>query len=156
AQALSNLGISPATSIDLHLENTTVNGILEAALNPLRLSWRSEDGQLVVGYPPQENLRQVRYAIGDLAGDPQAVAGLAALMRQMVAPQSWREAGGKASLVAGSDALVVEQSQPVHFELLSFCEKLRVARGKPIRSRYDPARFSLTTRTEKARQLLTA
>jgi hypothetical protein len=154
ARALSNLGVSPATPIDVRLEKTTVSGILEAALNPLKLSWQSDDGQLVVGYAPQQNLREVRYAIGDLAGDPQAVADLAALVRQMVAPQTWREAGGKASLIAASDTLVVEQSEPVHFELLAFCEKLRVARGKPIRSRFDPSRFSLTTQTQKAHALL--
>jgi hypothetical protein len=37
--------------------------------------------------------------------------------------------------------------------VLTFCEKLRTARGKPLKSRLDPDRFTLTTRQERAHEL---
>ncbi len=155
AQAVIDHGQSAAAAVRVKLGETTVAGALEAALEPLRLGYQLHDGQLVVGYPPQENMRQVRYALGDLTdGNDKALAELAALLRRMVAPDSWQQAGGKATIVAGGDALVVQQDDPVHMAILTFCEKLRVARDKAIKSRFDPARFVLTTHLDKAHELL--
>ncbi len=85
----------------------------------------------------------------------------------MIAPDSWQEAGGKGSMIAGKvvgdseaspspprDTLLVEQSQPVKAQILDFCEKLRVARGLPKRSQYDASRFVLDTREDKSREIL--
>jgi len=75
----------------------------------------------------------------------------------MVAPESWqsRRAGsGQVSIVAGNGTLVVNQTEPVHAQILIFCEKLRVARGLPVKSRLDPARFVLNTREDKAHETL--
>ena len=42
----------------------------------------------------------------------------------------------------------------MHFQILAFCEKLRKARGMPLRSRFDPARFELTSHTHQAAAVL--
>ena len=99
-------------------------------------------------------MRQVRYAVGDLAEGDQELAEMAALVRRMVAPDSWQQSGGKATIVPGGETLVIEQTDPAHLAVLIFCEKLRVARDKAIKSRFDPARFALTTRTDKAHEIL--
>jgi hypothetical protein len=50
--------------------------------------------------------------------------------------------------------LFSNQTDGVHAQLLTFCEKLRTARGLPLRSRLDPARFRLDRRFEMAKQAL--
>lgn len=155
AQAVIDLGQSAAAPVQVNLEQTTVAGALEAALDPLRLGYQARDGQLIVGYPPEENLRQVRYAVADLTdGNDRSLAELGSLVRRMVQPDSWQQAGGKASMAANGDALVVVQNDPAHLAILTFCEKLRVARDKPIKSKFDPARFVLATHLDKAHEML--
>ncbi len=96
AEAVTELGQSASVPVRVKLGETTVAGALDAVLEPLHLGYQVHDGQLVVGYSPQENMRQVRYAVGDLTdSDDQALAELAALVRRMVAPESWQQAGGK-------------------------------------------------------------
>jgi hypothetical protein len=124
----------------------------------LRLGYQIRDGQLIVGYPPQQKMRQVRYAVTDIVGnDDAALLDLAALIRRMIAPASWLTAqggSGHAAMLAGKGALLVEQTEPAHAQILAFCERLRVARGLPLKSRYDPSRFVLDTREDKAKDLL--
>ena len=96
AEAVIDLGQSAAAPVRVKLDETHFGRRLEAALEPLHLGYQVRDGQLIVGYPPQENMRQVRYALGDLTeGRINALAEMAALVRRMVAPDSWQQAGGK-------------------------------------------------------------
>ena len=50
--------------------------------------------------------------------------------------------------------MLVIQSGDIHQQVLDFCEKLRLARHKPLRSRGDHQRFSLATRSQRAHRLL--
>ena len=50
--------------------------------------------------------------------------------------------------------IVVEQTDVVQNAVLTFFEKLRTARGKPLRSQLDPQRFTLDTHTDRAREQL--
>ena len=149
ADALAAMGQSPNVPVQVHLEKTNVADLLESALEPLRLGYQVREGQLIVGSPPAEKLRQVKYAVGDLIGDdPQALQQLAKLVQRMIAPGSWQSSGGRATMNAKGGALVVEQDEPSHGEILTFCEKLRIARGLPQKSRLDPARFALISRSQ--------
>jgi hypothetical protein len=154
ADALLDFGQSPSALVSVKLMDTTVSDVLDGALEPLHLGYQLRDGQLIVGYPPQEKSRQVRYAVSDLAADDAALGELAALVRRMIAPESWQQAGGKGSIVAGNGTLVVNQTEPALAQILVFCEKLRVARGLPVKSRLDPTRFVLNTREDKAHEML--
>jgi hypothetical protein len=155
ADALAALGQSPSVPVPVHLEKTNVGDLLDAALEPLRLSYQVRDGQLIVGYPLAEKLRQVKYAVPDLVGDDaQALQQLASVVQRMVAPASWQSVGGQGTINTKNGALVVEQSEPAHGEILSFCEKLRIARGLPQKSHFDPARFVLTTHSDRAQAML--
>jgi len=152
--AVLEMGQSPSAAVSAKLSDTTVADVLDGALEPLRLGYQVRDGQLIVGYQQAAAPRQVRYTVSDLAADDKALGELAALVRRMIAPESWQQAGGKASMVAGNGALLVTQSESAHAQILTFCEKLRVARGLPIKSRLDPARFVLSTREDKAHEIL--
>jgi hypothetical protein len=79
---------------------------------------------------------------------------MAALVQKVVVPDSWQAAGGRGTLRTEPGVLHVEQSEAVHLRILSFCEKLRSARGKPLRSKFDPERFTLTTRQARAKEML--
>ena len=52
------------------------------------------------------------------------------------------------------DALRITQTGHVHYQIIVFCEKLRVARGLPTKSRSDPKKFALATRTARAKAVL--
>ncbi|HMC09764.1 MAG TPA: hypothetical protein VKH44_00680, partial [Pirellulaceae bacterium] len=155
ADALAAMGQSPNVPVQVHLEKTNVADLLESALEPLRLGYQVREGQVIVGSPPTEKLRQVKYAVGDLIGDdPQALQQLAKLVQRMIVPGSWQSSGGRATMNAKGGALVVEQDEPANGEILTFCEKLRIARGLPQKSRLDPARFALVSRNQRAQTLL--
>ncbi|HEY2881915.1 MAG TPA: hypothetical protein VGJ15_05765, partial [Pirellulales bacterium] len=155
ADAALELGQSPAVAVKAKLANTTIADVLEAALDPLGLGYQARDGQLLVGFPPQEKMRLVRYVVTDLVGDdPQALANFGTLVRRLVAPASWQQAGGRASMVAGNGLLAIEQTEAAHAGILTLCEKLRIARGLPQKSKFDPARFVLSTRADKAHEML--
>jgi hypothetical protein len=155
ADAIAEMGQSFATPVQLKLEGTSVANVLDAALAGLKLGYHVQDGQLIVGYPPQQNLRDIKFVVADLVGaDEKPLNDLAALVRRMAAPQSWQPSAGAGSMKAAGGVLVSHQTDPVQMEILVFCEKLRIARGLPQKSRFDPARFVLTTRSDKARQML--
>ncbi len=157
ADAMMRLGVAPRDPISLQLGSTTVGKALQAAVARKGLAVAVENGQVVVGAPEEyrETLRKVRYTVADLTGDDKAaVAELAALVRKLVAPESWQQTGGRGTIEADQGALVVVQTGEVHPQVLVFCEKLRNARHKPLRSRDNPDRFTLTTRLDQARKML--
>ncbi len=103
----------------------------------------------------RESLRKIRYTVSDLTGDDKAAAAeLASLVRKLVAPESWQAAGGRGSVEPEQGVLVVVQTGEVHQQVLTFCEKLRAARQKPLRSHERPERFTLTTHADEAREML--
>ncbi|MCC7084659.1 MAG: hypothetical protein IT427_06600 [Pirellulales bacterium] len=152
--ALEQLGHTPTEPITLQLNYKTLAEVLDAALGPKGLGYDIGRGVIVVGRPQVETPRQVPYTVDDLAGDDASLAELANVICQLITPQSWQQNGGKSSMTAGSGKIVVDQTPAIQYKLLVFCEKLRVARGLPIKSRYDPATFLLTTRHAKANGLL--
>jgi hypothetical protein len=98
-------------------------------------------------------LETVRYNVSDLAPSDAQAKSLADLLRRLVAPESWKPAGGKGTVESSGGALLVGQNALVHAHVLSFCEKLRTARG--LRGDHGAEeRFGLATRVERARPKL--
>ncbi len=157
ADAVRLLGRSLRTPITLQLGPTTVGEALQAVVVPQGLAVAVENSQVLVTAPAdyRDALRTIRYTVTDLTGnDPAAAAELAAMVRTFVSPDSWHGNSGRGTIDAKPDALVVTQTGDVHRQVLVFCEKLRNARGKPLRSRNDPAEFTLATRTAQAYKML--
>lgn len=155
--ALTELGVDPSEPISVKLDSTTVGKVLRAVVTQKGLGVTLENGQVVVNSPLEyrDTLRKVRYTVADLTGeDEAAVAELAALVRKLVAPESWQEAGGRGTIEPEKAVLVVQQTGEVQQQVLAFCEKLRTARHKPLRSHDNPERFALTTRRAQARKTL--
>jgi len=132
-QALAEAQVQADEALSVDLKNTTVRDVLESVLSERGLGFVVEGNQLLVTNVRRQQavLAKVNFDVADLTGGaPQAQAQLAALVQRLVEPSSWREAGGKGSVEIVAGRLVVEQNASVQRQVLSLCEKLRVARGK--------------------------
>jgi hypothetical protein len=157
ADALMKSGVTLRDPVSLRLSATTVGKAMQAVAAEKGLIVAVENGQVLVTSPVdyRETLRTVRYTVADLTGeDKTAMTELAALIRKFVAPDSWHGNSGRGTIDPNQTALVVTQTGEVHRQVLVFCEKLRNARGKPLRSRGDPAEFTLITHATQAREML--
>jgi hypothetical protein len=132
--------------------------MLKSALEPYHLNFVASDSQLVVTRSDVRDgsTRQRPYSVDDLATDTQQLATLGKLVQELIAADSWKAAGGPGSLQIGTNSLLIDQSELVHFQILVLLEKLRVARGLAPRSKYDPSLFRIESRTERAAAQLSA
>jgi hypothetical protein len=145
-------GVNVLGPLSVRWEEATLRQVLDAVAAKCGLALLIQGNQVLLTSPREERetLRKVPYTVADLARDEAAgMAGLAALVRELVAPESWKPSGGRGTIAPVGDALVVEQTAAVHAQLLVFCEKLRRARGLALQSRGDPRRFELATRTDR-------
>jgi hypothetical protein len=155
--ALSEMNLSADMPISVQLKNTTLAGILDESLAVHELAWRAVGHQIEIGRAPAQGLRRVRYSIADLAGDtPESRRQFAAMVHSLVEPAGWSEANGSATSEWSEGALMVTADPPAHAQLIVLCEKLHLARGLPLKSRIDPGRFHLDTRTAHAKASLDA
>jgi len=156
-EAVEQLGVGLHEPVTVEVAEATVGEVLEAVLAARGLAYVVERSQILVTCPEQLRSRLVRrqFDVSDLTGhDAQAAAGLAGLIQQLVAPDSWAPAGGRGTIEAGAGVLAVVQTALVERQVAEFCEKLRLARGLPLR---DPARLgqlTLATRRQTARSTL--
>jgi hypothetical protein len=163
-ETLQRSGLRLTSPIRVQLENVTVRGALQSALRPLELDLIVKENYLWVGHATTaEATHLTRYPIDDLVGKDSADADAAVLAEQvqrLVAADQWGP--GKLEIVPG--ALQITQAAAVHDELIVWFEKLRIARGLPLRTKYDPAhaqlrrfapqRFALASRWQQAEPLL--
>ncbi len=157
ADAMAQLGVAPRDPISLRLEDTTVGEALRAAVAQRGLDVSVEAGSVIVTAPAdyRQQPRKIRYTVSDLSGDdPAGVEKLATVIRRLVAPRTWSADGGGGTITPDGDALAVVQPAAVHRRVLVFCERLRKARGLPLRSREDRRLFTLETGAERAREML--
>jgi hypothetical protein len=155
--AMEKLGVAPRDPISLHLTSVSMGKLLRAVAAQRGLAANVDNGQVLVTAPAEyrETLRKARYSVSDLTGDDKkAAVELAAAMRKLVAPESWQGHGGRGTIEADADALSVLQSDDGHQQVLVFCEKLRNARQKPLRSRDNAQRFTLVTHLDQAKEML--
>ena len=151
------LRVSPETPVAIQKSKTTVGGILSEALSTLGLGFVVASNQVLVtrGNPAGLAVREVSFDLSDLvAGDAARMEQLRGLISDLIAPDTWSTAGGPGKMETRDGTLVVTEREVVLFQVLAFCEKLRVARGLPAKSKFDRAMFELTPRTERVQSLL--
>jgi hypothetical protein len=160
--ALYAAGIGIDEPLNVAGDSLSVGQILEQALHPVGLTTRAAQSQLVVAPVNAQQLRKARYAVDDLvrAGDP-SINELADIVRPLIAQNESSQ--DEFGLSVADGALVLTATEVVHDRMIELCEKLRVARGRPLRSRFspdrpdtrfDPRRFELATRQAKAHSIL--
>ena len=154
------LGVSLHDPISIEVANSKVGKALEEIAASRNMASVVENGQILLTSTAEhrESLRPVRFFVADLTGrDAHAAADLAALLQRLVAPQSWQPSGGRGTVEIAADALRITQTAHVDYQIIVFCEKLRVARGLPTKSKLsklDPKKFVLATRTARAKAIL--
>ncbi|MDZ4819555.1 MAG: hypothetical protein SGJ20_11335, partial [Planctomycetota bacterium] len=167
ADALISRGLAVDTPVSAASQKQiSVQDLCKQALTPLGLTVVPHDRYLVVTTRTEASgSRHARYAVDDLIRNGNATTKeLAIGIRHLIAPDSWLGTGGEGKIDLSRDALEVDQTDVVHDQIVTLCEKLRVARGLPLRTRYDarqpalagfnPKRYETTSRTQQAKQLL--
>ena len=130
--------LSPRTPVNLLRKDATFAELLQAVLEPLHMGYLASEGHVLVTTQLDSRGQQVtiRHDLTDLAeGRTEAVGELARWLTQLVAYGTWQDQGGSGSFRVEDTVLVVDQLDTVQYQILIFCEKLRVARGLAPRSR---------------------
>jgi hypothetical protein len=159
--AMQELGVTLRDPISVEAGGTSAGKALEAIAADRRMTTVIEHGQALLTSPADHRigLRPESYNVANLTGGKrQAAEQLAALIQKLVAPGSWATAGGRGmgrgTIEVSPDALLIRQTGQVHYQIVTFCEKLRVARGLPTLNQTDPKRFLLVTRSTRAKAVL--
>jgi hypothetical protein len=157
ADALAELGVTVRDPVTVQLGDATLGEVFSKVLAPHGLVYLVDQGQVLITSPPNRRnaLRPTEYTVSDLTGPEKAsTAQLAETIERFVAPETWSRLGGRGSIEPANGMLQVVQTDAVHALIVEFCEKLRTARGLPLRSRQAPERFTLATRGDRARAKL--
>jgi hypothetical protein len=152
-EAVARLQVSLRDPITIRMSGATMEEVLQEIVAKQGMAFTAENGQVLVTDPAEqsEKLRRIRYTVSDLTNNDKSTADqLAALVQKLISPESWQSAGGEGTIETEKTAIVVSQTAAVHDQILVFCEKLRNARGRPLKSNRDPKRFDLTTRLQQA------
>ena len=155
--ALQELGVSLHDGVAIKLSATTVGDALDAIVSQRKLAYVVQGGQVLITSPEphRETLKEIRYTVSDVTDrDARSTEELIGMIQRLVVPESWQSNGGRGTIEADGDAILVRQTPSVHYHILDFCEKLRISRGLPLRSKFDPERFSLATRVDRGRAML--
>ncbi|QDU55162.1 hypothetical protein [Aeoliella mucimassa] len=90
--------------------------------------------------------------VADLCPATGDASELADVVRKFVAPASWNEPDAK--LEVDGKTLRVDQTTPVQYEMLIFCERLRKARGLATRTKYPSRLISIEPRLAQLQEPL--
>lgn len=146
-------GGTPHSHVQLELNDKSVGEVLKEVLATHRMAYVVDDRHVVVINQSEDSsgLREIPYSVDDLSGPGAGdIDELVELIRGFVVPSAWNEPGTSLNVDPNDETLTVRQTGAVHWEIIVLCEKLRVARGLPLRSRYRPTLFELKPRSARA------
>lgn len=142
--ALAMAGISPRTNVAVQARGTTLDTMLRDVLVKQRLDYQEHDGQVVVVHPNRDARRGVDYEVKDLlAPGAKDATEFSQQIVRFVAPESWHDGAGAGAIRVDGTKLHVDQTSQVQIQILLFCERLRLARGLSLKSKYPAERLSI-------------
>jgi hypothetical protein len=139
-EACELAGVSVHQSVSASGNDTTINQLLTTGLAKTRLEFAVAGGQVKLELGGDAKRRAVDYDVADLV-DNDGGKQLVRLIQQLIAPESWQTGGG--TIEVNGEKLRVDHSQQVRHQVLIFCERLRIARSLPLRSRYPAELLSI-------------
>jgi len=139
------LGISPNVPVELEVGATDFRQAMEKLASQAGLSVVVDSGHVIITIPEEARTALVtkRYPVGDLLSvrfspslqdgkaDPGSEGSSSALswaVRTFVAPETWKEQGGRGTLTLQGTELVVEQTLWIHRGVEKFLADLRSLR----------------------------
>ena len=137
-------GITPQKKIVFTVKKAGLNFVLSEVLEPLHLEYTTHGSQVVVTRQDATKQREISYPVDDLVDGETSLEELAGWVEQLVAPATWKTAGGEGTIEASSGRIRIGQTQQVQYQALIFLERLRLARNLPPRSRYPVKRLAGT------------
>jgi hypothetical protein len=146
--ALELAGKSPRQQISVSVRGVSLEKVLRDALAKHRLEITERDEHVRLALTGGERRQAVDYDVRDLFGSGGA-GPLVDIIERFVAPTTWTRAGGAGTISVDGTKLRIEHVQGVRHEVLIFCERLRMARGLPARSRYPAALLSADSAYKK-------
>jgi len=153
-EALVEAGVHLDDRIEIHAGATTAGDVLRQVLSRQGLEYVIYHDQLLLTSPEAERTtwRTVHYDVKGLA--PTQPGALAAWVRELIEPTSWAETGGPGTVTAVAGELIVKQTSLVQRRVAALVDRLRAARGLPLREKVDPRLVALQTRWTRARSKL--
>lgn len=142
---LAVTGRSAESPISISLERAQLGQILTTALQPHGLKFVARERDLLITRDRETaQTRELKYALDDLSDMGPSAWG--ELLESLVEPASWGASGGAASWAAAADSLVVRQRDANHYLALSTLERIRIARGLPVRTKLPVPRTKPVSR----------
>ncbi len=151
------VGANLRDRVTVRLAGATTGEVVEALVAGRGLTCEAAGDQLLITAPSKKRnaQRAQKYGVADLVDKDPATGGqLAAWVRALVSPESWREAGGQGSIQLADGALTITQSELVHAQVRDFFDRLRLARGKSPQGRPSDPKEPRPTRFDLARAKL--
>ncbi|MCA9238546.1 MAG: hypothetical protein KDA37_00025, partial [Planctomycetales bacterium] len=149
-------GASVMAPVSIEAQDMTVAQLLDRALAPYHLTYLVDGEHVVVTRQSKfrEESRLIRHQIGDLAPDELQQGHLREMVLKLVAPTTWKGAGGTGTCNIDEQHLAVNHVEPVQLKVLMFLEKLRLARGLARRTSFQHPAFELDPRWQQTDVLL--
>jgi hypothetical protein len=130
--SLWRAGISPEAPVRVMANNEPLSGIMQRALEPLGLAYSVEEQHIVVRALGELSPVTRSYDVLDLVMmDRAEERALVQVLTALIAPRTWSDQGGGGTISVENGQLTVHQLPANHFQVLMFCERLRIARGLP-------------------------
>ena len=150
--ALEARNLSPFEPIRLSVAKKTLGEAIDAAAEQCRLSAVRGDHGVWITLPDDQRrtLRDWEHSAADLAG----AIDLPKLIERFVVPESWEKQGGRGTLRFDAGTLRARQTADVWRQTVLFVERLRSARGRPLKTEIDPQLLPLQTRRQRAAEAL--
>lgn len=135
-------GQSPRMTLSVNVADLPIEQVLRERLTENRLELDDSHGRLGVALAGAAEQRSVDFDVQDLVSEGDA-SSISRLIEQFVAPHSWKAGGGKGTIKVDGGVLHIDQTLLVRREALIFCERLRLARGRSLRSKYPAELLTL-------------
>ena len=142
ALAASDLQLD--SPVQLVRKETSIRDVLQQVTEAHQLALAAADGHLQISWneASRTQLATVDYLVP--GGAPGTTHDLAEMLRELVAPESWKGAGGSGTIEMEGEVLKVMQTRQQHYHLALLVERLNQARmekpeGGPILPRVPAA-----------------
>lgn len=128
--ALSDVGIGLDAPMTRKLNRVRLRCVLNLLLRDLELTWYPKDEGMVITTPEraETHLYSARYDAKGLTKNPFVGDDLISAIKKAVAPQTWDDVGGPASIKRGDgNTIEVQTTWMVHAEIEQLMQDLRQA-----------------------------
>lgn len=165
-RSLQDVGLRPDVPVTIDVEHVSLRSGLRLLLSQLELTYRIEDGRLVITTPEaaEAQLKTVFYPCRELIyiDGPQVNSDvqpdydtLIQTITSTIQPESWSEGGPYELMQPTQNGIVISQTDEVHADIAGLLAALRAAKSLPDDG-YDPTAIDVNPAGATSRRKLAA